>query len=63
MRANLKKVTTKKRNKIYNIFKEEIFPLSFQFNNREFVIMDPARGRNCLHYEYTDLRLYYLNKV
>jgi hypothetical protein len=40
-----------------------VFPLSFDFNNCKFVIMDPARGRNCLHYEYTDLRMYYLNKV
>jgi hypothetical protein len=25
--------------------------------------MDPARGKNCSHYEFTDLRVFYLNRV
>ncbi len=25
--------------------------------------MDPARGKNCSHYEFTDLRCYYMNKT
>jgi len=27
------------------------------------LIMDPVRGKNCSHYEFTDLRIYYLNKL
>lgn len=41
--------------------KEEIFPLSFNFQDRNLLIIDPARGRYCQHHAFTDLRLYYLN--
>jgi len=63
MRCNLKKIHTKKRNKFNDMLDYEKFPLTFDFWGRKILIMDPARGKNCSHYEFTDLRSYYLNKV
>ena len=27
------------------------------------MIRDPVRGKNCHHYSFTDLRLFYMNKA
>lgn len=60
-RTNLKKITNKERLTFYPTQQEEEFPLNFNMLNRKIPIMDPARGRYCQHYAFTDLRLYYLN--
>lgn len=54
-------MTNKNRVTFNTNSKEEIFPLSFPLLNRNHIIMDPARGRLCQHFAFTDLRLYYLN--
>ncbi len=60
-RINLKKMSNKHRITFNSTKSEEAFPLTFQIGNRSLMIMDPARGRGCQHYSFTDLRLYYLN--
>ena len=35
--------------------------MNFRLHGREYLIMDPARGKYCQHYAFTDLRLYYAN--
>jgi hypothetical protein len=54
-------MANKNRISFYLNLKEENIPLSFILpnSNRELFIMDPARGRSCQHYSFTDLRLYY----
>lgn len=63
LRQNLRKMTTKRRLKFNDNLECEKFPLSFDFWGRKILILDPVRGRNCRHYEFTDLRMFYLNKV
>ena len=56
---NLKKMTNKNRLTFTFLGQEESFPLTFTFLNKKLLIMDPARGRFCRHYTFTDLRLFY----
>lgn len=58
---NLKKITGKNRLNFYPFNNEEKISLSYTLNNRNYLITDPARGKYCQHFEFTDLRLYYLN--
>lgn len=60
-RTNIKKMTTKQRVGFTSTHSEESFALSFGLIGREMMIMDPARGRYCQHFAFTDLREYYLN--
>ena len=63
MRANIKRFHTKKRNQFQNLIKDEKFDLTFNLWNHKLLIVDPVRGRNCIHYAFTDLRVMYLNKI
>ena len=59
-RLNVKKITNKNRLTFHPNTYEEVFPLTFSLSNRQLLIMDPARGKYCQHYTFSDLRLYYL---
>ena len=58
-KTNLKKTTTKDRIQQYPLKDEEFFSLNFTINGQTQLIIDPAKGRNCQHAQFTDLRLYY----
>ena len=59
--VNIKKMSNKLRMGFNSIEQEESFSLAFRYLNRNMLIMDPAKGKYCQHYTFTDLRLYYLN--
>jgi hypothetical protein len=60
-RTNLRRMTTKLRVGFSPSQNEEVFSLSFRLLGRNLMITDPARGRYCQHFAFTDLRLYYLS--
>ena len=59
LKLNLKKLSTKNRIKISSSHEKEEVKLFFDFNSRKTLITDPVRGKNCSHFQFTDLREYY----